>query len=335
MRIISTWALTPTQRQVIEQAAGDGARLIDRACKSAEDVSAMVAEGCDILLTLIVPADLSQRAPGLKWMQLYSAGADHMPQGAIALGVIVTTASGIHAGVISEYVFGLMLSWTHRVHISLRAQQKHEWVRTSYFMQTADELRGKTIAIIGYGSIGRETARMAQALGMTVLALKRAPEVRADDGWTLEGCGDPEGRIPKRIYGPEERDAILAESDFVVVTLPLSPHTRGFIGVKQFAAMKPGAYVVNIGRGEVIDEHAMIEALEQKRIAGVGLDVFEREPLPKESPLWDFEEAILTPHMAGGHRGYTDKACELFAENLRRFHSGRPLLNQFDPNLGY
>jgi len=170
---------------------------------------------------------------------------------------------------------------------------------------------------------------------MTVLALKRAPEVRADDGWTLEGCGDPEGKIPKRFYGPDQRDAILAESDFIVVTLPLSPHTRGFIGAKQFAAMKPGAYVVNIGRGDVIDERAMIEALEQKRIAGVGLDVFEREPLPKESPLWDFEEAILTPHMAGGHRGYTDKACALFAENLRRFRSGRALLNLFDPKLGY
>jgi len=295
----------------------------------------MLGDGCDILVTLIVPADLSQRAPALKWLQLYSAGADHVPKGAIGPNVILTTASGIHAVVITEYVFGLMLAWAHRVHISIRAQQKHEWLRTGYFMATADELRGKTIGIIGYGSIGRETARVAQALGMTVLALKRAPEVRADEGWTLAGCGDPEGRIPKRMFGPDQRDAILAESDYIVVTLPLSAQTRGFLGAEQFAVMKPGAYLVNIGRGEVIDERAMIEALEQKRIAGVGLDVFEREPLPAESRLWDFEEAILTPHMAGGHRGYTDKACELFAENLLRFRSGRPLLNQFNPALGY
>jgi len=295
----------------------------------------MLEGGCDILLTLLVPADLAERAPTLKWVQLFSAGADHLPAGAIGPNVIVTTASGIHAVVIGEYILGLMLAWTHRVHVSIRAQQRHEWLRTGYFMATADELRGKTIGIIGYGSIGRETARLAQAFGMTVLALKRAPEVRADSGWSLPGCGDPEGRIPRRFFGVDEREAILAESDYVAVTLPLSPHTRGFIGVKEFAAMKPGAYLVNIGRGEVIDERAMVEALEQKRIGGVGLDVFEREPLPQESPLWDFEEAILTPHMAGGHRGYTDKACELFAENLRRFRSGRPLLNSFNPALGY
>lgn len=319
---------------MIERAAGD-THLVDQACKSAEDVSAMLTEGCDILVTLIVPGDLSARAPALKWMQLYSAGADHIPAGAVAPNVKVTTASGIHGVAIAEIVFGMMLSWTHRVHISLRAQIKHEWLRTGYFMSTADELRGKTIGIIGYGSIGRETARMAQALGMTVLALKRNPEMRTDDGWQLEGSGDPEGKIPRRFFGPEERDAILAESDFIVVTLPLSPDTRKFVGAKQFAAMKPGAYLVNIGRGEVIDEQAMIEALQQKRIAGAGLDVFEREPLPEDSPLWDFEEVILTPHMAGGHRGYTDKACELFAENLRRFRSGAPLLNLYNPTLGY
>jgi len=295
----------------------------------------MLEGGCDILLTLLVPADLAERAPALKWMQLFSAGADHLPEGAIGPNVIVTTASGIHAAVIAEYILGLMLAWTHRLHVSIRAQLRHEWLRTGYFMATADELRGKTLGIIGYGSIGRETARVAQAFGMTVLALKRAPELRADSGWTLEGCGDPEGRIPRRFFGVDEREAILAESDYVAVTLPLTSHTRGFIGAKQFAAMKPGAYLINIGRGEVVDERAMIEALEQKRIAGAGLDVFEREPLPQESPLWDFEEVILTPHMAGGHRGYTDKACTLFAENLRRFRSGRPLLNPFNPALGY
>ncbi len=335
MRIVSTWALTPEHRRLNEEAAGDDAQLADRACRTPADVGAMLEGGCDILVTLIVPPDLAERAPALKWMQLYSAGADHLPAGAVRPNVIVTTASGIHAVVIAEYILGLMLAWVHRVHTSIRAQLRHEWLRTGYFMATADELRGKTIGIIGYGSIGRETARVADALGMRVLALKRAPEIRADSGWTLEGCGDPEGRIPRRFFSPEEREAILAESDYVVVTLPLTPHTRGFIGAKEFAAMKPNAYLVNIGRGEVIDESAMIEALAQKRIAGAGLDVFEREPLPKESPLWDFEEVILTPHMAGGHRGYTDKACALFAENLRRFRSGLPMLNSFNPALGY
>lgn len=335
IRVISTWALTPTQRQLLEQAGGGDIQLTDGDCRSRDQVGAMVEGGCDILLTLLIPDDLAARAPDLKWIQLLSAGADHVPESLIARNIPITTASGIHAAAIAEYILGSMLAWTRRFHVSIRAQLRHEWIRVGYFMASADELRGKTIGVIGYGSIGRETARLAQAFGMRVLALKRNPESRAETGWILPGCGDSEGRIPVRFYGPKEREAILAESDYVAITLPLTPDTRNFIGAREFAAMKPNVYLVNVGRGEIIDERAMVEALEQKRIAGAGLDVFEREPLPKESPLWDFEEVIMTPHMAGGHRGYVDKMCELFAENLHRFLSGRSLLNPFDPTLGY
>src|SRR5208282_3525270 len=132
-----------------------------------------------------------------------------------------------------------------------------------------------------------------------------------------------------------ERLELLAASDYVVITLPLTPHTRGFIGARELAAMKPEAYIVNIGRGAVIDQAALIEALKAKRIGGAGLDVFEREPLEPESPLWEMENVILTPHISGANRGYMDKACELFAENLRRFSSGQPLLNLLDRELGY
>ena len=132
-----------------------------------------------------------------------------------------------------------------------------------------------------------------------------------------------------------EREAILRESDYISVTLPLTDHTRKFIGEREFAAMKPGAYLVNIGRGKVIDERAMAAALTTAKIGGAGLDVFEQEPLEASSPLWDLENVILTPHISGANRGYMDKACELFAENLKRFVANRPLLNLVDPNFGY
>jgi phosphoglycerate dehydrogenase-like enzyme len=202
-------------------------------------------------------------------------------------------------------------------------------------MSIIEDLRGRTLGIIGYGSIGRETARLAQAFGMTVLALKRDPDDRKDHGWTPAGLGDRDGTIPRQFFGPDEREQILHESDYVSVTLPLTDHTRKFIGAREFAAIKPGAFLVNIGRGEVIDEAAMIAALQDGKLVGAGLDVFEREPLPADSPLWEIENVILTPHMSGANRGYMDQACELFADNLRRFHANQPLLNLVDPKWGY
>ena len=202
-------------------------------------------------------------------------------------------------------------------------------------METADSLRGKTLGVIGYGSIGRETARIGAALGMPVVALKRNPADRADHGWNPPDVGDPEGRIPARWFGPQECAKLLGESDYVTVTLPLTPHTRGFVGVKEIAAMRPQAYIVNIGRGSVIDQNALIAALSEKRIAGAGLDVFEREPLEADSPLWAMDNVILTPHVSGAYRDYNTGACKLFADNLRRFRAGQPLLNLIDRALGY
>jgi phosphoglycerate dehydrogenase-like enzyme len=216
----------------------------------------------------------------------------------------------------------------------VRAQLKHEWLRSG-FPGTVEELNGKTLGVIGYGSIGRETARLAKAFGMRVLALKRDPGNRRDEGWCPAGLGDPDGVIPEAFFGSGQRQEILRESDYITVTLPGTKHTRHFIGVSEIAAMRPGAYIVNLGRGEVIDESALIDALKAGKIGGAGLDVFEKEPLPKESPIWDLENVILTPHMSGANRGYMDKACALFADNLRRFSAGQPLLNVVDRQLGY
>jgi phosphoglycerate dehydrogenase-like enzyme len=335
MKIISTVALQPQQRAALT-AAVLGIELADRQCRTPDEVGEFVSSGCDVLLTFRLPPDIASRARGLKWIQLLSAGADHALGGPLrGSSIPVTTSSGIHATPIGEYTMASILAYAHRLHLAIRAQARHEWLRGRYFEAGVDGIRDKTLGIVGYGSIGRETARLAAAFGMKVIALKRTPTDRTDPGWCPAGVGDPEGEIPARIYGPDEREAILRESDYVSVTLPLTNYTRKFIGEREFAAMKPGAYIVNVGRGEVIDERAMAAALSAGKIGGAGLDVFEHEPLEATSPLWDLENAILTPHISGGYRSYMDKACELFAENLKRFAANRPLLNVVDPNLGY
>jgi phosphoglycerate dehydrogenase-like enzyme len=335
MKIISTVELQPALRAAISNAVA-GVEIVERQCRTQEEVNELVGGGGEVMLTFRVPDDVADRAPSLRWIQLLSAGADHVLNGPHKLGTIaITTTSGIHATPIAEYTLASMLAYAHRFHLMIRAQTKHEWLKSGRFMATVDEIRGQTLGIIGYGSIGRETARLGQAFGMKVLALKRDPKVRSDPGWCPAGLGDPAGTIPERFFGPEQCAEILRESDYVSVTLPLTEHTRKFIGARELGAMKPNAYLVNIGRGGVIDESAMAEALKGGRIAGAGLDVFEHEPLEASSPLWELENVILTPHMSGANRGYMDKACELFVENLKRFASNRPLLNVVDMKLGY
>jgi phosphoglycerate dehydrogenase-like enzyme len=337
MKVLSTVGLTPAQRRLLEGSLGADDELIDRRCRSQAEMIEAAGGGCDVLFGFRVPDELLRRAPNVQWIQLLSAGADHILKGQLAerKDIAVTTASGIHATPIGEYTIGSMLAFAHGFHTTMRSQLKREWRRNSQFMDTVDSLRDKNLGVIGYGSIGRETARIGHALGMTVLALKRNPDDHLDTGWNPPGVGDPEGRIPSRWFGPEEREALLSESDFITVTLPMTPHTRGFIGARDFAAMRPNAYLVNIGRGEVIDQNAMIEALKANRIAGAGLDVFEREPLEPESELWDLENVILTPHMSGAYKDYNTGACALFADNLKRFRAGESLYNFVDRTLGY
>jgi len=333
IKIVSTVALTESHQNLL-RAAAPNVEVVVRQCRTPDDVRELVACNPDAMLGFIMPNDLAQRAPNLRWVQLLSAGADHAMGAAKSANFTMTTASGIHATPIAEYTIASMLAYAHGFHQLIRAQLRHEWKRSG-FPGTVQELRGQTFGVIGYGSIGRESARMAKALGMRVLALKRDPSNRGDDGWCPAGLGDPEGVIPEKFFGPEQREEIVRESDYMTVTLPLTEHTRKFIGAREIAAMRPGAYIVNIGRGEVIDESALIEALKAGKIGGAGLDVFEKEPLPKESPIWDLENVILTPHMSGANRGYLDKACALFADNIRRFAAGQPLLNVVDRLLGY
>src|ERR1700691_6202466 len=232
MKIVSTVALQPAQRTAILKAV-PGADLADRQCRTAEEVGEIVGAGCDVLLTFRVPNDIANRA-SVKWIQLLSAGADHVLGGPLKGSKIpITTASGIHATPIAEYTLASMLAYAHRIHLAIRAQVRHEWMRSGAFMAGVDDIRGQTLGIIGYGSIGRETARLAAAFGMKVLALKRNLANHVDTGWCPAGLGDPEGKIPARYFGPDEREAILRESDYISITLPLTDHTRKFIGERE------------------------------------------------------------------------------------------------------
>jgi phosphoglycerate dehydrogenase-like enzyme len=198
------------------------------------------------------------------------------------------------------------------------------------------EVRGATLGIIGYGSIGRELARIARtALGMTVLACKRNPAQRADAGYALPGTGDPEGALPAAWYAPAQVDELLARSDVVVMCAPLTPATRGMIEGRALATMKPTAFFINVGRGATVDEAALARALRDGRLAGAAVDVFAEEPPPAGHPLYELDNVIVSPHVSGFLPSYDDKCVDLFAENLRRFLGGRPLVNLVDRALGY
>jgi phosphoglycerate dehydrogenase-like enzyme len=267
------------------------------------------------------PRALRADAPNLRWLQLTSAGVDRAARsGLVGPGsdIMVTSASGLHATPIGEYVLTQMLMFSKGMHRSLRAQERREWQR---FMP--QELFGKTVGIVGMGHIGGEVARLAKAFGCRVLATRRSVAERTGG----EGVDEllPASDLPY----------LLAESDFVVLCVPLTGETRHLIREVELRSMKPAAVLINIARGAVVDEPALVRALKEGWLAGAGLDVFEQEPLPDDSELWSLENVILTPHISGGTEIYNQRATGIFCENLRRYLAGEPLVNLADPERGY
>jgi phosphoglycerate dehydrogenase-like enzyme len=293
----------------------------------------------DVLYAGSPPRDLG-RAPALKWVQLHMAGInalhDHplYTQSTLPL----TTTSGVHAGTIAEYALTVLLALAHRVPRMVEWQGRGGWPpdaeRWPRFVPT--EVRGATLGIIGYGSIGRELARMAtSAFGMRVLALKRDPATRADPDYCPPGTGDPEGRLPEAWLGPPGLGELLERSDVVVMAAPLTPATERMLGARELARMKPSAYFINVGRGATVDEAALARALRERRIAGAAVDVFAEEPPAAGHPLYACDNVILSPHVSGFLPSYDDRCTDLFAENLRRWLAGAPLLNLVDRARGY
>lgn len=302
-----------------------------------EQFAEVLTPDVEVLFTFMAPFELSQ-TPNLRWVQSMSAGVNQLYDTPLWHSEIaITSASGVHAVQIAEYVLGMLLAAAHHFPEAQRLQNEAHWLsmREKQALLSTRELRGKTLGILGYGAIGREVARLATAFGMRVLATKRAGRPATFDGWTPAGTGDPTGSLPERFYDLSELHEMLPQCDMLALALPLSQHTRHLIGQAELALMRPHAFLVNIGRGPLIDHDALIEALRARRIGGVALDVTEPEPLPADSPLWHLENALITPHISGMSVYYDDRAVELFCENLRRYLNNQPLLNLVQRELGY
>lgn len=304
----------------------------------ARDIPEDVWARASVLYTLgVVPEPAL--APQLRWIHAHSAGVDHLLDQPIIKteGILLTTASGIHATNMAEYAFMMMLAFGHRLPAMIAHQANADWpLEHKYTTFMPRELRGSTVGIVGYGSIGREIARLANVFGMEVLATKRDVRQPAEpDRFTLPGTGDAEGVCFHRLYPPEALVSMVRDCDFVVLTVPLTESTRGMVNAEVLEGMKSTAYLINISRGGVVDEAALLHVLQTGQIAGAAMDVFEAEPLPPDNPLWKQPNLIISPHIAGNTDDYNDKAARLFVENLRRYIARKDLLNLVDRTRGY
>jgi len=301
-----------------------------------EDVPLEVWNRIEVLYTDVLMPD-PELVPNLKWVQYHYAGIDFIQDTALLKkpGLILSSMSGGSAIQEAEYILMMLLSMGHHLPSLMEHQKQSLWPKDRWDKFTPRELTGSTVGLVGYGSINREVARLLQAFNVTVLAVKKNVMQPEDTGYTVEGHGDPEGNLFHRLYPVEALRQMLKLCDFVVVALPITPETRGLIGEKEIQSMKPGAYLVHVSRGGIIDEGALMTALNDHKLAGAALDVFVEEPLLPESPLWKTERLLITPHVSGFSANYKDRAGEMFAENLSRYLHGEPVLNQYNPERHY
>jgi len=270
----------------------------------------------DVLFGFQFPAAALVPTPRLRWIHVTSAGAEFlMPLRDRLAGVAVTNTRGIHGAPIAEYVMAAMTMLHSDFPGFFRAQQAQRWAR-----RPVGTLQGQTLVVVGLGAIGSEIAARASAFGMRVVGVSHG-------GAPVSGC--------ERVYPAAQLERALADADFVAVVTPLTDATRGLVGARAFAALKPGARLVNVARGGVVDEDALLAALRNGTLVGACLDVFAEEPLPPGHPFWSLPSVIVTPHIAGYREDYVERALDVFAENLARFEAGMPLRNAFDLARGY
>ncbi|PLR96878.1 D-2-hydroxyacid dehydrogenase [Bacillus sp. T33-2] len=255
----------------------------------------------------------------LRWVQSWSAGVDSLPLERLdERNVQLTSANGVHAFPISETIFALMLALTRKIHTYVRNQQMKKWHHSGLKL----EMHEKTIGIIGVGAIGRETAKIAKAFGMNVLGVRHS-------GKQVDYVDE--------MYTTAQLNNILPRCDYIAVTLPLTKETHHLFGYEQFKLMKPSAFFINIGRGEIVAEDELVRALLDQEISGAGLDVFENEPLPEDSPLWEMENVIIAPHTAGSTEHYNQRVVEeILLPNLKNYLAGETMpVNLVDYKKGY
>jgi phosphoglycerate dehydrogenase-like enzyme len=278
----------------------------------------------DVAFTPFIDRDAFPSARKLRWVQSPAVGIGSLmfPE-LLASEVVITSARGIRARAIAEHVLGVTIALARRLPAAIRAQAAHQWAQDELeggpFVRT---LQGMRMGIVGLGSIGAEVARIAVSVGFAVSAIRR----RVDQ---------PRFHGIDHVWPPERLLELLAASDVVVIAAPHTPETKGLLGYREIGAMKRGAFLINVARGKLIDDAALVAALKDGHLGGAALDVFTTEPLERESPYWDMPHVIVTPHTAGAMQDYWTPLVALFSENLRRFESGAPLLNVVDKALGY
>jgi phosphoglycerate dehydrogenase-like enzyme len=275
--------------------------------------------------------------PKLKWIQFHFTGVDFAADSPLLRkpDLVATHLSGAAAPQMAEYILMMLFALGHRLPEAQSCQQRAEWPRDRWERFSPRELRGSTVGLVGYGSINREMARVLRFFDVKVLAAKRDAMHPQDEDYAIPGMGDPEGNCFDRLYPYQAIKSMVKDCDFVVVTLPLTPVTRNLINAEVLASMKPTAYLVQAGRGGVVDQQALVAVLQDRQIAGAALDTFSEEPLPPASPLWKMPNVLITPHIGGISANYLERAMDLFTVNLKRYVLEKPLLNQFHLEEGY
>jgi len=284
-----------------------------------KEFDALLAEA-EVIYGPRLPQNLIARASRLKWIQTRHAGVDrYLDTDILESPVIMTSVSGIYNTPVSEFVLELMLMLAKQAPLCFQLKQQRQWKRF-----TPAVLRSKTVGIVGLGGIGKEVARLAKAFGMRVVATRRSAKRVTRTRYV-------DALLPR-----QQLHQLLSESDFVVIIVPLTSATKGLIAEDELRAMKSTAYLINVARGGIVDEEALIRALDEHWIAGAGLDVFATEPLPPDSRLWELPNVIFSPHVSAGFAdAYNTQINELFCENLRCYLNGKRLLNLVDKKKGY
>jgi phosphoglycerate dehydrogenase-like enzyme len=331
------------------RAAAPGARLVT---VSVEGLADGPLDDVEVMLRGWLSSDafdrLLVRAPQLAWVHSATSGVEGaLTPAALERGVVVTNARGVFSRPIAEYVLMMILSVSRRLPQLLELQQERTWQPLE-----GAELRDVTVGIVGLGSIGRAVGALATAFGCRVVAVRRsgrggtggapdraANKAAAEDASVATSDGRDERSFGEamldRVGGPDTLPELLGESDFIVLAAPLTPETESMINDETLAMVKPGAWLINVARGRLIDERALLRALREGPLGGAVLDTFRDEPLPPTSPFYDLDNVIVTPHTAWSSGRVLDRSVELFCDNLRRFAAGEPLLNVVDPAAGY
>jgi phosphoglycerate dehydrogenase-like enzyme len=335
IKVLITLSLDASLLSRIEEVS-DRLTLTVHTASSPGEVPESTWQGAEVLFTHKVLPDLKQ-APDLKWIQFFRAGNERFMETPILKkpDLVATSLSGASAPQVAEHVLEMILALGHRLPEAMRLKEQGTWPVDRGERFLAQELNQSTVGIIGFGSIGREVARLVSAFGAEVLACKFEVKKPTDPGYVLEGTGDRQGDFVQRLYPVQALSSMLKECDFAIVSVPLTKETHHLIAVKEFLAMKKSAYLIDISRGGVVNHVDLIAALEEDNIAGAALDVYPEEPLPDDSPLWESPNVILTPHIAGMSKVYDLRAVDLFIENLDRYLKGEALLNLIDLQRGY